>query len=134
MHFTVFKNFSLALNSSSLHYRKVTETASLLDLPDGIYEIKQSFKPNIITLIHFYHLRTTELKGKLSKQWHNLKADTCKLTREEYTVNREKLREIDEYIMAAKYETEDCLDKEKGKELYDFATKLLEHYTNECKC
>lgn len=134
MAFTVFKNFSLALNSSSLHYRKVTDTSTLMELPDGIFEFKQSFKPNIITLIHFYHLRTTELKGKLSQQWHKLNSVQCKITREEFSVNRDKLREIDEYITAAKYETEECLDKEKGKELYDFASKLLDHYTNDCKC
>ncbi len=132
--FTVAKNFSLTLNASNLRYKKVSDKSDLLDLPDGIYEIKQSIKPNILTIVHFYHLRVNELKRKLKSEWNKLTKDTCKITREEYYINRDKLREIQEYIMSAKYQVEECLDKKKGKETYEFATKLLERYTNECQC
>jgi len=132
--FHVQRNFSLALNSSNLGYKKVTDFAYLQDLPDGIYEIKQSYKPNIHTVQHYYHLRITELKNKLRSEWDTLLKDECKLSREEFYTNRDKLREIDEYLMAAKYEVEDCHDKVKGKELYSWASKLLEQYTNECQC
>lgn len=132
--FHVTKDFSLALNSSSLGYRKVTEETGLRDLPDGIYEIKQSYKPNFATEQHYYHLRTVELKHKLSIQWGKLVNDTCKLSREEFHNQREKLREIDEYATAAKYSVEECNDKKKGKDLYEWAVKLLERYSNECQC
>lgn len=131
--FHVAKHFSLALNSSNLQYKKVDSLNSLSDLPDGIYEIKQSFRPNIYTVVQFYHFRTTELKGKLAHEWHKLSHE-CRISRAEYIQNRDKLREIDEYIMAAKYETENCLDKKRGKEAYEFASNLLKQYTNECQC
>ncbi len=132
--FYVQKNFSLGLNSSNLGYRKVADVTELRDLPDGIYEIKQSYKPNIHTLVHYYHLRTVELERKLRSEWDKLIGDTCKLSREEFYKNRDKLRDIDEYISAAKWKVEECADKKQGKEMYEWATKLLEQYTNECQC
>ena len=132
--FHVLKNFSLALNSSNLGYKKVTDVADLQDLPDGIYEIKQSYKPNVHSMQHYYHLRIAEMKHKLHSEWNKLLDDECKLSREEYYKNRDKLREIDEYLMAAKYKVEECHEKDKGKEMYTWATKLLEQYTNECQC
>lgn len=132
--FHVMKDFSLAVNSSSLNYRRVSDSADLIDLPDGIYEIKQSYKPNIHTLVHYYHLRTCQLKAKVKKEWDKLISDTCKISREEFITNRDKLREIDEYVLAAKFKVEECLEKKEGKELYEFAEKLLEQYTNECQC
>lgn len=132
--FHVQKNFSLATNSSSLGYRRVTEYDQLMDLPDGIYEFKQSYKPNIHTFQHYYHLRVVDLRSKMRKEWDKLVDDECKITREEYYENRDKLREIEEFILAAKYKVEECHKKEEGKELYEWAVKLLEHYTNECQC
>lgn len=132
--FFVQRGFSLTLNSSNLHYKKVNDKADLRELPDGIYEIKQSHKPNIHTVVQFYHLRTCKLCSKVRSEWNKLIGNECKISREEFFKNRDNLREIDEYLMAAKYKVEECLDKKGGKELYDWAEKLLEQYTNECKC
>lgn len=132
--FHVAKNFSLTLNSSNLRYKKVSEDTGLIDLPDGIYEFKQSYKPNIHTRIHYYHLRVNELAGKIQDEKNDLINDVCKISREEYQKNRDELRNIEEYMLAAKWEVEECGSKKKGKEMYEFATKLLEKYTNECKC
>jgi hypothetical protein len=132
--FHVKKGFSLSLNSSSLGYKKVADISKLRDLPDGIYEFMQSYKPNTATLQHYLHLRTTELRHKMSIQWDNLMGDSCKISREEFRNQREKLREIEEYIMAAKYKVEECNEKREGKELYEWAVKLLEKYSNECQC
>jgi hypothetical protein len=132
--FYVQRGFSLALNSSNLRYRKVDDESGLIELPDGIYEIKQSYKPNIHTVVHFYHLRVSDLKSKLKKEWDNLVDDVCKLSRQEFNSNRDKLREIDEFVMAAKYKVEECHAKKEGKEMYEWAKKLLEQYSNECQC
>lgn len=132
--FHVQKYFSLGLNSSNLGYRKVADVSDLRDLPDGIYEFKQSYKPNLHTLVHYYHLRTVDLQRKVRSEWDKLIGDTCKLSREEFYKNRDKLREIEEYIMAAKWKVEECSLKKEGKELYEWAEKLLEQYTNECQC
>lgn len=132
--FNVAKRFSLVLNSSNLRYKKVTDIDDLIDLPDGIYEIKQSYKPNIQTHVHFYHLRTVDLEKKLSVEMNKLIDDRCKISRPEYFINRDKLRDIDEYIKAAKWMVEEEHDKSKGLELYEFTKKLLQQYTNECQC
>jgi hypothetical protein len=132
--FHVLKGFSLVVNSSSLGYKKVSDTTKLIDMPDGIYEIKQSYKPNIYTVQHYYHLRTVSTMSKLRKEWDKLLSDECKLSRAEFSVNRDKLREIDEYLAAAKYKVEECTEKKEGKEMYEWAIKLLEQYTNECQC
>ncbi len=132
--FHVDKGFSLALNSSNLRYRKAKEESQLLDLPDGIYEIKQSIDPNIHTVNHFYHFRVVELIRKIENEKTALLDDQCRLSRNEFIQNRDKLRNIEEYTYAAQWKVEERNDKVKGKELYDFATKLLEQYTNECQC
>lgn len=132
--FHVQKGFSLALNSSSLRYRKVNDEADLRDLPDGIYEIRQSIKPNTHTAIHYYHMRITEILNKIQGKMVDLLADKCDISRDEFNKNRDKLREIEEYAKASKWMIEECSDKKKGKELYDWATKLLEVYSNDCQC
>lgn len=132
--FHVLKGFSLVLNSSNLGYKKAKDTGELLDLHDGIYELTQSHKPNIHTLTKFYHLRVVALVRKVRKQWAKLIDKECKLSRDDFFSSRDKLREIDEYVLAAKYQVEEQGDKKKGKETYDFAQKLLEQYSYECKC
>ena len=65
--FNVKKGFSLTLNSSNLKYKKAIDEDCLIELPDGIYEIKQSVKPNVLTFVHFYHLRVTSLYSLLKQ-------------------------------------------------------------------
>jgi len=132
--FHVSKNFSLVLNASNLQYKKVNKAEDLMDLPDGIYEIKQSIKPNIYSVQHYYHFRIVELINKINTEKDKLIDNTCKLSQKEYIANRDKLRDIEEFALAAKWKVEESLDKVKGKELYDFAKSLLEQYSNECKC
>lgn len=132
--FHVHKNFSLAFNSSNLKYKTAKAAADLVDLADGIYEFRQSFKPNIHTLVHFYHLRIAAQLKRLKFHRNKLFSDVCKLTKHEFVDNRDKLRDIEEYLQAAKYKVEECHDKIKGKELYEFSKKLLEQYSNGCKC
>lgn len=130
----VAKNFSLALNSSSILFQPVSDPSKLVDLPDGIYEIKQSYKPNIETLVHFYHLRTCILRYKVQQAWAKLLCNECKITRTEFYANRDKLREIDEYLMGAKFLVEEKLMKKEGLEMYQHADKLLEQYGKDCRC
>ncbi len=132
--FNVRKHFSLVLNSSNLRYKIVSEASGLIDLPDGIYEIKQSISPNLQTLSYFAHFRITELLNRISVQRDKLFDDKCSLTREEFLKDRDKLRDIEEYAVAGKWKVEESGDKVRGKELYEWARKQLEKYTNECQC
>lgn len=132
--FNVQKNFSLVLNSSNLRYKKVSDEANLIELPDGLYEIKQSYKPNIRTLHHFYHFRITDLSNKIQIQRNKLIGQHCDISRAEYVINRDKLRDIEEFAKAAKWMIEEDHEIKKGKELYEFAKEQLQKYSNECKC
>lgn len=131
--FPVGKYFSLVLNSANLLYTTIG-AAGLVDLPDGIYEFKQSYNPKSLTTNHFYHLRTTELTNKIKTEVDKLLCKVCQLSREEYKQNRNKLREIQDYAEAAVFKVEEMLEKKLGIELYEWAVKLLEQYSNECKC
>lgn len=132
--FRVSKGFSLVLNSSNLQYRKASDETCLIDLPDGIYEIKQSVKPNVITLNHFYHFRTISLSNDVREEKVKLSDEKCDISKADYIKQRDKLRDIDEYIESAKWMVEEHHDKIRGKEMYEYAQKLLEQYTNECQC
>jgi len=132
--FHVLKGFSLVLNSSSILFQQVPDSSKLVDLPDGIYDIKQSYKPNIDTLVHYYHLRTCSLRSKIRSEWVKLLSKECRISRNEFYDNRDKLREIDEYIMGAEFLVEEKLKKREGKEMYSFAEKLLEDYGKQCRC
>lgn len=132
--FKVKKNFSLTLNSSSLRYNRVKSIDELISLPDGIYEFKMSYKPNIRTISQFYHLRTVALRRDLQLQFNNLISEKCNIDKKDFVKSREELRNIDEYLSAAKWMVEECLDKKKGKELYTYTQELLKNYKNECKC
>lgn len=132
--FNVRKNFSLVLNSSSLQYKRVSNEAGLIDLPDGIYEIKQSYKPNAKTASHYYHLRIVGLSNKICSEMSDLYCNKCNFSKEDFLKNRDKLRDIEEYLTGAKWMVEECNDKVKGKDMYEWARKLLEKYSNECQC
>lgn len=132
--FKVLKGFSFTFNSSNLKYKVVSNKNNLIDLPDGIYEFKLSYKPNIQTFVHYYHLRVSSLKKDLYREYYNLLNNKCNLSNLDYSNNKSKLRDIEEYLISAKWAVEECGDKVRGKELYEFAKKLLKDYTNECGC
>jgi hypothetical protein len=132
--FNVNPKFSLVLNSSNLKYRSARSYEDLIDLPDGIYEFKQSYKPNYDTVVHYLHFRTSEISNRLQQEFCKLLNNKCSLSRMDYDVNKRKLRDIEEYIKAAKWMVEEERCKQEGKDLYSFAKELLDKYTNECKC
>lgn len=132
--FHVSKDFSLVLNSSNLGYKKVNRTEDLLDLPDGIYEIKQSIKPNSLTINHFYHFRTLELRLKHIELLCKHFDSECVNSGKEYRKNTELLTEILQYIESAEYVTEEKHNKSRGIKYYNRAVDLIKTFENECGC
>jgi len=132
--FNVGKNFSLVLNSSNLRYDRVNDEAKLIALPDGLYEIKQSYKPNSRTLHHFYYFRTTALSNTLQDLRTKLIGKGCRISRGEYILNRDKLRDVEEYLKAAKWIIEEEHNVKEGVEMYEFTKELIDKYSNECQC
>lgn len=132
--FHVQKNFSLTLNSSGLGYKKVNDTSELVDIPDGIYEIKQSYKPNIHTLAHYYHLRTTALTYKYLQLLCEHFANECKKDDDVYIKEIQELIKIKQYIEAAEFIVSEKHDKQCGLNYYNQAVELINRFENECGC
>ena len=132
--FHVQQNFSLTLNSSNLGYKKVSDSSQLADLPDGIYEIRQSYKPNIHTLAHYYHLRTTALNLKYIEILCKHFNEECKKDEEVYNAETQALAKIKQYIDAAEFVVSDKHDKTCGIKFYNQAVDLIKEFENECGC
>lgn len=132
--FQVQKNFSLTLNSSNLLYKIVSDSANLVDLPDGIYEIKQSYKPNLHTLSHYYHLRTSALNLKYVELLCKHFSNECKKDERVYIAENQQLVKIKQYIDAAEYMVSEEHDKEAGIKFYNQAVELIKEFEHECGC
>src|SRR5687767_14243230 len=82
--FNIAKDFHIVFNSANLRYKRASDNDDLIDIPDGVYELKLSYRPNIRTLQHFLHLRTVELMNKLRIQQCKLLDEKCNISRQEY--------------------------------------------------
>lgn len=125
--------FSLILNSSNLRYNTVNSELDLIDLPDGIYEIKQSYKPNINTVQIYYYLRTSFLRYRYLEALCGHLADECKQDKRIYAMEAEKLSVIAQYIDAAEYVVEKG-DKKTGIKYYNYTIDLIKKFEHECGC
>jgi len=132
--FHVQKYFSLTLNSSNLLYKKVDDSALLADIPDGIYEFKQSYKPNIHTQAHYMHLRTTALTLKYVELLCKHFNEECKKDEEVYNEETLHLSKIKQYIEAAEYMVSEKHEKECGIIFYNKAVELIKQFEHECGC
>lgn len=132
--FYVQKNFSLALNSSNLGYKLVSNKDELVDIPDGIYEFKQSYKPNIHNLAHFLYLRTTALTLKYVELLCKHFANECKKDERTYSAETKQLTEIKQYIDAAEYMVSEKHEKNCGIRYYNKAVELIKDFESECGC
>lgn len=132
--FYVQNGFSLILNSSNLGYKLVNNKVDLVDLPDGIYEIKQSYKPNLHTLSHYYHLRTTALNLKYIELLCKHFSNECKLEQKVYEAENQQLIKIKQFIEAAEYMVSEEHDKKTGIQYYNQAVELIKQFEHECGC
>ena len=132
--FHVQKDFSLVLNSSNLGYKKVSDKTLLVDIPDGIYEIKQSYKPNIQTLSHYYHLRTSAITLKYIELLCSHFNNECKKDERTYINEGQALMKIKQYIDAAEYIVDNKHDKQQGIIFYNQAAELIKQFENDCGC
>jgi hypothetical protein len=126
--------FTYTLNSSNLKINQVNDVSNLADLPDGIYELKISHKPNFTTQVHFFHFRYSTLLSDYKEQVCKLYSEQCSFNKSEFEDKKKQLMEIRFQMDAAKYEVEECHDKKKGLELYENAKQLLSRYKDSCGC
>lgn len=100
-------------------------------LPDGVYKVKYSVSPNDKVFVEYYHMRVTELLNSYYKVLCQVRLADCEID-DSYHSNLHKLREIKLYIDAAKANVEYCHAVEKGKDMYEYAKKLLKNFYSTC--
>ncbi len=121
---TPVKGFNLSLNAISLKLVSPSST-DLPPLQDGIYIIKYSISPNEKVWVEYNYLKDTSLQNKIYKYRCKLNLSTCAPDKKTYDSLLE-LREIEDYIKAAKAKVEFCGEPEEGMALFNYAKKLLD--------
>lgn len=127
--YPILKNKGFIANSVNLKLSK-----ELQYLPDGIYEIKFSQKPNFATHQLFYHFNIKNLRRDYLDKLSELYDKRCDVTKRQFEENRYKLLMIDMDFLALEYMTEINHKKEEAKVLYDKIKGDLKKYGNECGC
>lgn len=103
---------------------------TFLNLPDGIYILKYSVSPNDQVYVEYNHLRITLALDKIQKIYCDLDVANC----DPSVKIKEKLlkvREIRDFLYAAKAKVEYCGNPRTGMQIYNYAVKLLDKLT--CK-
>lgn len=120
--------FSLNLSACDLKLQKNNCGQVYNDLPDGVYVIRYSISPNDIVFVEYNHLRITKALIRLNKAICSIDFGACGVGEKERS-NFEKLKDIREYLYAAKAKVEYCREVNLGMDLYKYALKLLEKIT-----
>lgn len=122
--FEVEPYFNLVLNTANLGLAKPSKYTDLADLPDGVYQVKYSIAPNDKVWVEYEFLRL----NSLLEQYYGLR---CKLKLENIDPNRDQnnkmkqLLDIRNTLESAKIEVEWCGNRDRGMDLYMYASKQL---------
>lgn len=95
---------------------------NLCDIPDGVYELNLTSYPDTAD---FYHLRICKLWRSYLNEVCKLYDSKCEISNKKFNKRKEELWQIRNIILDAKIIVEECLDKEGGLELYEYAKSLL---------
>lgn len=126
--FDVKPYFNFALNASLLDIAKAKSYKQLVDLPDGIYNIKYSIKPNTTLNVEYDYFRITKLLQRFAKVTCDFLDQRSKITKKEFVEKQKDLFWIKLLIDSSKYKVEECGESDKGIEFYNEASNLLEQY------
>lgn len=104
----------------------------LLDLQDGIYQVRYQICPINKVNVEYNHLRQCKALNMYYENLCALELETCELS----SIQKEKLKELKEiksYLDAAKAYVEYCNSPKKGIELHNYAVDKLKKLNNKCK-
>ncbi len=127
--FNVQAGFSNLYNSSNLKILPAKNYSELVMLPDGIYIIKYSVKPNNKSYVEYNHLRNTSQMLSFNREIYELFSNRAIMSKREFQQRRESLTWIKELIDAAKVLVEDYQRVVDGVGLYNEANTLLTKLT-----
>lgn len=129
---------SITLNCSTLKLCCTEQPCKFSELPDGIYDIKYSIEPNLVTILEFSHMRVCKLMTiyiKLLGLFYSSKHMNTKTDNEKIELEFLKIKDtIDNSI----YAVEELADNVLGLDFYEEASKRLNKinngdFTNCCK-
>lgn len=123
--FNVTPGFVLLLNSSSLEIAPAATYAALLPLPDGVYRLKYSIRPNNQLHVEYHYLRNCQQYSKYAVAVCNFFDKKCTLCDNDSIKLRKDLNWIRDLIEASKLKVEECDDTKEGLELYNEVNRLL---------
>jgi hypothetical protein len=128
--FKVKPYFNMVLNASILNILKVKSVKLLADLPDGTYHIKYSISPNDELFVEYDYFRTVKLMYKYSRIVCGLLDKKRDYTVREFDDIKQEILWIRQLIESAKDKVEVCSQEEKGIDLYNEASHLLNKYVS----
>lgn len=131
--FNVSAYFNVAYNSSTLNIAPARTHSELVPLPDGVYHIKYSVKPNDQVYVEYQLFRVCAITKKHSKAICALFGDRERITKKQFEERRKELIWVKELIDGAKYLTEECNSPSNDSiRLYNEASRILKKI-NDCE-
>lgn len=129
----VESGFTLSLNACDLELQLHNCGNTSNPLPDGIYIIRYSIKPNDEVYVEYNHLRTTKLDNKIYDILCCLDVAACE-PQGDLKEKLSKLNLLRTMLLAAKSNVEFCHHPNKGMEIYKYVQKELNKLACGCGC
>jgi len=117
--------FNLNLTACDLGIQTSNCNTEFYDIPDGIFIVKYSVEPKDLVYVEYNHLRITCALNKVQQIYCELDMGAC-APDQTVAAKLEKLRLIQQQLLAAKANVETCHDPKKGIELYRYAVSQLD--------
>jgi len=128
-YFEVQPYFNTSFNTASLGLLLRSSVSATLPLPDGVYNIKYSVKPNQFLMVEYNLFRNCQLLMKWKVEACKLRAAKHNLTRAQFESYLKELNNIKEDIDASKYMVEEFNDIQRGTDMYNESYESLKRYT-----
>lgn len=125
VYFNTTREFNTVFNSSTLGILPTNSYNGLVGLPDGVYKIKYSIKPNNIIYQEFDHMR---ISGQLNLYYNTLCSlfiERSNISKKEFEHRLKQLNWIKQLLETSKHEVENLDNITHGLELYNEAKDLL---------
>lgn len=119
------KGFNSMFNSGSLRINVAKKPKDLVIIPDGVYKIKFSVKPNTQLFVEYDMLRTCQLQKSLAQSIGNLFRERASLLKRDFDSKLDQLTWIKQLAEASKYMVDELEDSNEGVNLYNESVRLL---------
>jgi hypothetical protein len=127
----VLPHFNLVLNACTLGIQTIGCGENSSRMPDGIFMVRYSVSPHDKVYVEYQHLRVTQTLNKYYNELGQLEMAACEPDADVKEQLKE-LRLIKSFIDAAKSKVEYCHSPQEGMELFIYAQKRLQKFSDTC--